>query len=125
MAKSTIRVSALMDLASLESDTAHEYLTKVYEWRHERMTTVARALTGSGLALALTPLLPILQPEQEAPLEWGWVVGIWAAAGVQIGVGAGSFVAGRRLHTEFLAAQQLLGELTELRPFLRKYQEER
>jgi hypothetical protein len=123
MFQSTIEIAVLMRLAAADPEGATEHLAKVYEWKYAEATTIAKAVVGTGSALALLPLLPLIQPIATAPLSLVGVLIILGSALTLILLGSGLFVAARRLHLEFLAAQTLLGHLVEIHPFLGRYQE--
>jgi hypothetical protein len=120
MSKTGIKIADLMALAAASSGDPSEHLAQVYTWKHERTALAAKAFAGVGTALALTPLLPIMQPSTVA-IQWGWVAATWIAAAVLILIGAGIFLAGMRIHAEYLNAQRLLAEFVEVQPFLRLY----
>jgi hypothetical protein len=119
-----LSVSDLIDLAILEDADADEHLKTVLTWRYEHMLTMAKALAGAGSAVILATLLPIVQPDKNAPIlfeTWVWIAG---GAAVAIAIGATFFLLARRSFREYVAAQRLLHELREVRPFLLRYANE-
>lgn len=123
VSQSSISIEALMRLVAVDNAAASEHVTKVYEWKYSEATTTAKSLVAGGFALFLPLLLPVLQPDSESPLS---PLGLWIvvlSAALLIVLGGILFVSARRLHREYLAAQTLLGQLKEIRPFLHLYQE--
>jgi len=112
-----------MRLAAADPARAADHISKVYEWKYSEATTIAKALVGTGSALVVLLLLPIIQPDKAAPLsEFGLVV-VVASALVMIVLGSGLYLGARRYHLEFLAAQTLLAHLVDIHPFLSLYEE--
>ncbi|WP_435744728.1 hypothetical protein [Microbacterium sp. PMB16] len=117
-----IDVNDLISLAVVESDDPHALLTAVYEWKYEHLTTAAKATAGAGSAIVLATLVPVIQVDPSTTLNWFSLIVAWVAAAVLILIGAGVFSVARKVHSEFLAAQSLLAELIDVRPFVRLYQ---
>lgn len=112
-----------MGVVAADPDSAAEHVAKVYEWKYTEATTIAKALVGSGFALFLPLLLPVVQPDAEAPLAQTGILVVVSSAAVLALLGCGFFLAARRFHREYLEAQTLLGQLKEIQPFLRLYRE--
>ncbi|MDN4596709.1 hypothetical protein [Leifsonia virtsii] len=116
-----VTVADLVDLATVELDDPYSLLTALYGWKADHMATTAKALAGAGSAVALATLVPLIQVDSTKSIGWGWLIAAWVAASVLIAIGIIAFSFARRLHAEFVAAQALLGELVEIRAFIRRY----
>lgn len=116
-----VQVGDLVDLAIVETDDAHSLLTSLYNWKYEHIVTSAKALAGAGSAIGIATLVPLIQVDSTASIEWGWMIASWITAGVLILSGIVAFSFARRVHAEFVAAQALLSELVEIRTFIRRF----
>lgn len=125
MARSSINIASLMGIVAADPNSAADHVAKVYEWKYSEATTIAKALVGAGFALFLPLLLPVVQPNAEAPLSSTGIAVVICSAAVLALLGCGFFLAARRFHREYLAAQTLLGQLKEIQPFLSLYRDSR
>lgn len=125
MFRSQVTIAVIMRLVAADPAAAAAHLTKVYEWKYSEAITVAKALAGTGGALILALLVPALAPDTTAPLSVAGAIVVFASAAVAIGVGSLLFVWARRIHLEFLAAETLVGQIVEIRPFLKLYESTR
>jgi hypothetical protein len=114
-----VRVVDLIDLATVQTNDSHTLLTSLYTWKYEHVTTTAKALAGAGSALGVATLVPLVQSDAGVSVQWGWIFASWIAGGVLILAGVAAFTFARRIHSEFVAAQAILSDLIEIRPFLR------
>ncbi|GEM_PF-6044601 len=112
-----------MSVVAANPDSASEHVAKVYDWKYAEATTIAKAFVGAGFALFLPLLLPVVQPDAKAPLSMGAMLVVVISSAVLVVLGCTLFLAARRFHQEYLAAQTLLGQLREIQPFLSLYQE--
>jgi hypothetical protein len=119
-----VLVRDLVDLATVDTDDAHALLTSLYSWKYEHIVTSAKALAGAGSAIGVATLVPLIQANKATTIEWGWIIAAWITGAVLILSGAAAFSFARRVHSEFVAAQALLSELLELRPFIRRFRSE-
>ncbi|UBH07055.1 hypothetical protein K8P10_002566 [Leucobacter sp. Psy1] len=116
-------VADLMELATIDSAEAHTLLTSMYQWKYEYLSTAAKAVAGAGSAVFLATLVPVFQAAKTIGFGWGWIFAAWAGAIILVFLGGWTFILARKVHAEFVAAQSLLAELIEVRPFLRAYRE--
>ena len=121
--RSKLQVRDLMDLAAMEGDDAAGVLSTVYGWLYDHLIARAKALAAAGSAVALTTILPIISPSKSEPPSQIAIVVTLLAAAVLLVVGLVMYFRARQVHIEFIAAQSLLSELIELRPFLRRLRE--
>lgn len=119
-----VEVRDLIDLAAIESEDPHSFLTAVYQWKYQHLTTAAKALAGAGSAVMLATLVPVIQVDDSSSLNWPSLIVAWGAAAILILIGAGTFSLARRVHSEFVAAQSLLAELVDVRAFVKLYRTE-
>lgn len=117
-----VSVADLMALATVESEDPHSLLTSLYGWKYEHISTAAKALAGGGSAVLVATVLPLIQIDPKASIDWGWMTSSWIAACLLIAIGVGLFGLARRVHAEYVAAHALLAELVEVSSFIKLYQ---
>ena len=115
----SLTVRDLIDLAVGDNEGANAQVTQIYQWRHERMTTLARSSVGTGTALLVGLAITIVTDDSSI----NQIAATAGAVGAIVVVSVGFLISWRtrRLDKQYVAAQFLLAELQTVRPFLRRY----
>lgn len=118
-----LKVSDLLDLATLDPVESRAVLDKVLTWKYEHAITTAKAFAGAGSAVILATLVPIIQPDADAPLLPETSAIVFASAGLAILTGGLFYVLATRKHRELLASHKLLEDLRSIAPFISLYRD--
>lgn len=115
----SIEVRDILNLATVDADHARTELAKMYDWRHEYLSTAAKAIIGAGASLLVAMIAAATQHDSKD--HW-WPIGLGTAGAIiVVFYGVVSYARTNRIYREYITAQLVLDQALDVTTFLRRF----